>query len=91
MIREKEDVIGSQSKFFKRKSALAGSIIAAIFALPILICLIVNLAEGNGLGWFFIVLAAMFIPTSLIVVPLMVPKNRMLLTMGAFTFSVRIS
>ena len=88
IIREKDNVINSQSKFFKRKSALAGSIVAGIFAVPILVCLIVNLATGSGLGWFFIVLAAMFIPTSLIVVPLMVPKNRMLLTMGAFTFSV---
>ena len=88
IIREKENVINSQSKFFKRKSALAGSIVAAIFSIPILVCLIVNLATGAGLSWFFIVLAAMFIPTSLIVVPLMVPKNRMLITMGAFTFSV---
>ena len=90
MIREKEDVIGSQSKFFKRKSALAGSIIAAIFALPILICLIVNLAEGNGLGWFFIVLAAMLLPTTLIVVPLMVPENKMFTTMTSFTLSIII-
>ncbi len=88
IMKEKEDVIGSQSKYFKRKSALIGTIIAAVFALPILICLIVDLVTGNGLGWFFIVLAAMLIPTSLIVVPLMAPKNRMFLTMTSFTGSV---
>lgn len=88
IIKEKENVIDSQSKYFKRKSALAGSIIGGIFAIPILICLIVDLATGNGLGWFFIVLAAMFIPTSLFVVPLIAPKNKMLLTMGSFTFSI---
>ena len=88
LLREKEDVIGSQSKFFKRKSAMAGSIVGAIFALPILICLIVNLASGHGLSWFFIVLAAMLIPASLFVVPLMAPKNRMFLTMSSFTLSV---
>jgi len=88
MIKEREEVIESQSKLFKRKSAVAGSIVAAVFAIPILVCLIVNLVNGSGLGWFFIVLAAMFIPTSLIVVPLMVPKYKMLYTMCSFTFSV---
>ena len=88
MVKEREDVIGSQSKYFKRKSALIGSIIACIFAVPILVCLIVNLASGHGLGWFFIVLAAMLLPTSLFAVPLMAPRNRMLLTMSSFTLSL---
>ena len=88
ILKEKDNVLGSQSKFFKRKSAIAGSIIAAIFAIPILVCLIVDLASGNGLGWFFIVLAAMMIPSSLFVVPFLVPKNRMFATMSSFTASV---
>lgn len=88
ILKEKENVIGSQSKYFKRKSALAGSIVGGIFALPILICLIVNLVTGHGLTWFFIVLAAMMIPTSLFVVPLMAPKNRMFLTMISLTASI---
>lgn len=86
--KERADVIGSQSKYFKRKSALAGSIIAAIFAVPILVCLIVNLATGNGLTWFFIVLAAMLVPTSLFVVPLMASENKLFLTLTGFTASV---
>ncbi len=90
MVNEKESVIDSQAKFFKRKSALAGGIVAAVFALPILICLIVAIANGSGLGWFFVVLAAMFIPTSLIVVPLMVPKYKMLFTMGSFAASLML-
>ena len=88
ILKEKENVIGSQSKYFKRKSAVAGSIVGGIFALPILICLIVNLVTGHGLTWFFIVLAAMMIPTSLFVVPLMAPKNRMFLTMISLTASI---
>ena len=88
ILREKENVIGSQSKYFKRKSALAGSIVGGIFALPILICLIVNLVTGHGLTWFFIVLAAMLIPTSLFVVPLVASKNRMFLTMTSLTGSI---
>ncbi len=88
MLREKNEVILYQSRFFKRKSAVAGSIIAGIFAIPILICLIVNLATGSGLSWFFLVLAAMFIPTSLFVVPLIAPKNKMFMTMCSLTLSV---
>ena len=49
IVKEKEEVIGTQAKFFKRKSALAGSIIGLIFSIPILVCLIVNLATGAGL------------------------------------------
>ena len=88
MQRERDNVIESQSKFFKRKSAVAGAIVAALFGIPILVCLIVNLATGHALNWFFIVLAAMLIPTSLFVVPLMVPENKMFMTMTSFTASV---
>ncbi len=88
IVKEKDEVINSQAKFFKRKSALAGSIIALIFAVPILVCLIVNLATGAGLTWFFIVLAAILVAASLIVVPLMVPENKMFTTMASFTGSV---
>ena len=88
IVKEKNEVINSQAKFFKRKSAFAGSIIGLIFSVPILVCLIVNLATGAGLTWFFIVLAAMLVAASLIVVPLVVSKNRMFTTMTAFTASV---
>ena len=90
IVKEKEEVIGTQARFFKRKSALAGSIIAMIFAIPILVCLIVNLATGAGLTWFFIVLAGILVAASLIIVPLMVPENKMFMTMGAFAASVII-
>ena len=90
IIKEKEEVINKQAKFFKRKSALAGSIIALIFSIPILVCLIVNLATGAGLTWFFIVLAGILVAASLIVVPLMMPENKMLTTMVSFTGSVML-
>ena len=90
IVKEKEEVINTQAKFFKRKSALAGSIIALIFAIPILVCLIVNLATGAGLTWFFIVLAGILVAASMIVVPLMVPENKMFTTMASFTASVML-
>jgi len=88
IVKERNEVIGTQAKYFKRRSALVGAIIGAVFTLPILICLIVDLAIGSGLSWFFIVLTAMFIPASLIVVPLMAPQNKGLWTMGCFTASL---
>ncbi|SDX95017.1 Putative zinc-finger [Ruminococcaceae bacterium YAD3003] len=88
IVKEKEEVIGTQAKFFKRKSALAGSIIGLIFSIPILVCLIVNLATGAGLTWFFIVLAGILVAASLIIVPLMVRENKMFMTMVSFTASV---
>ena len=63
---EKEDVIAGQRRFFKRRSAVIGSVIAGIFMVPVLICLIVNLASGSGLEWFFIVLASLLVAASLI-------------------------
>ena len=90
IVKEKNEVIDSQAKFFKRKSAFAGSIIALIFTIPILVCFIVDLATGGGLGWFFIVLAGILTASALVVVPLMMKKNRMFTTMTAFTACVLI-
>lgn len=88
MEEEKTDVIARQKKFFKRKSALVGSVLAGIFMIPILVCLIVNLANGAGLTWFFIVLASLFVAASLTVVPLMVPADKFLWTLGTFSVSL---
>ncbi|MBR6045372.1 MAG: zf-HC2 domain-containing protein [Ruminococcus sp.] len=88
IIKERDEVLVKQARTFKRRSAAAGAVIGAIFSVPILICLIVNLATGAGLTWFFIVLTAMFIPASLTVVPLIVTENKGLWTLGAFTASL---
>lgn len=85
---EKTEVISSQAAFFKRKAAKAGAIISGIFMIPILVCMIVNLASGAGLTWFFIVLTAIMTAASLIVVPLMMPENKALWTLGTFTASL---
>lgn len=85
---EREDVILRQAKFFKRSSAIAGTVIAGIFMIPILVCLIVNLAAGAALDWFFIVLASLITAASLIIVPLIMPENKLLWTFGTFTASL---
>ena len=77
-------VIEHQAKKFRRRSATVGTVIAGLFMIPVLVCLIVNLASGAALGWFFIVLAALAVAASLIIVPLMVPENKLLWTFCAF-------
>ena len=85
---EKNQVIQYQAKRFKRRSAAVGSVIAGIFMVPVLVCLIVNLATGAGLSWFFIVLGGLAVAASLIIVPLMVPKDRLFWTFCAFSASL---
>lgn len=85
---EAENVLHHQADFFKRKSAVIGTAIAAIFMIPVVVCLIVNLAVGAALDWFFIVLASLVVAASLTVVPLVVPENKFLWTLGTFTASL---
>lgn len=85
---EKTDILAKQKSFFKRRSALIGSVIAGVFMIPVLVCLIVNLACGAGLTWFFIVLASLLVAASLSVVPLMVPRNKGLWTLLSFAVSL---
>ena len=81
---EKETVIDAERRTFRRRSAIAGTVVAGILTIPVLVCLIVNLATGSGLGWFFIVLSALLVAASVTVVPLMAPENKGLWTLGSF-------
>lgn len=86
--QETDGIMERQEKFFKRKSTTAGIVTASILAVPVLICLIVNLAVGHGLSWFFIVLSALLLTASLTVLPLMLPRDRGLWTAVGFTASL---
>ena len=88
--REKEDVIRYSEKRFKRRSAAVGSVVSALFMIPILVCLIVNIATGAGLTWFFIVLAALGVAASLIVVPLTGTEDKALWMFCAFCASLQV-
>ena len=85
---EKEKVIEHQAKRFKRRSAAVGSVIAGLFMIPVLVCLIVNLSSGAALSWFFVVLGGLAVAASLIIVPLMVPEDKLFWTFCAFTLSL---
>lgn len=85
---EKTLVIRNQARRFKRRSATVGSVISALFMIPILVCLIVNLTSGRTLDWFFVVLAGMLVAASVIVVPIVVPEDKLFWTFCAFCASL---
>ena len=87
---EKSSVLKYGTSRFKRRSALAGTIVAGIFMIPVLVCLIVNMASGHGLNWFFIVLASLCVAASLIIVPLMMPEDKLFWTFCSFTASLLV-
>ena len=85
---EKEDVIQYGERRFRRRSATVGSTVSGLFMVPILVCLIINIVAGSAMGWFFIVLAALCVAASVIIVPIMVPENKLFWTFCAFTASL---
>ena len=88
LAEEKEQVIRNQARQFKRRSTTVGSVVSGLFMIPILVCLVVNLATGAGLSWFFIVLGGLAVAASLILIPLTVPEDKLFWTFCAFTASV---
>ena len=87
---EKTAVIEYGARRFKRRSAIVGSVISGIFMIPILVTLIMNITRGLHLGEFFVVLASLCVAASLIVVPLMVPEDRLFWTFCAFCASLMV-
>ena len=85
---EKTSVIRYGEKRFKRRSAAVGSAFAGLFMIPVLVCLIVNITSGASLGAFFVVLSSLLVAASLIIVPLMVPEDRIFWTFCAFCVSL---
>ena len=81
-------VIKNQARRFKRRSAAAGSVVSALFMIPILVCLIVNLTSGRTLDWFYVVAAGMLVAASLTVVPIMMPESKLFWTFCAFCASL---
>lgn len=85
---EKTEVVGEYTRHVKKRSAMIAGAIAAVLAVPILVCLIVNLATGHGLDWFFIVLTSLMVVASFTIVPLTVEKRKYTMTVVAGTGSV---
>lgn len=72
----------------KKQAFTAGLCISGLLVIPIIVCLICNIATSHTLDWFFVVLASLMVFASLTVVPLMLEKNRGIGTLITFTISL---
>ena len=87
MKKEQENMIVYHTR--KKKSLITGLSIAV--AIPIIVTFIVNLSVNRTLDWFFVVLTALIVFTSVTLVPLIVEKNRGLWTLVCFTGSLLLA
>lgn len=88
IIREKNGVLREHARQERKKSVMVGVCMAGILMIPVIVCLICNLAIGHGLDWFFIVLASLLVTASITVVPMVVQDSRGLWTLGSFVGSL---
>ena len=87
---EKDNVIQYALKRFKRRSAAVGSLTSGLFMIPILLCLAVNVLRGPSLDWVSVVVAALLVVASLVIVPLLVPEDKLFWTFCAFCASLML-
>ena len=87
---ERDNVVLRHNKQVKRKSVTVGITFATILMIPVIVTLIVNLAVGRTLDWFFIVLTSLFVLASVTVVPLLVERKKLMWTIGTFTGSLML-
>lgn len=85
---EKNRIIEKHFKEEKKRTTMVGLITSAVLMIPIIVCLICNLAVGHGLSWFFIVLTSLMVFASVTVVPLLVNDKKILWTACSFTISL---
>jgi len=90
LVNERNNVVRQHAQAVRRKSLIVGVSIASVMAVPVLISLIVNIAVGRALDWFFIVLVSLVLFASVTVVPLIIGKNKGLWTLGSFTASLTL-
>lgn len=88
MEEERNAVLGKHRKRVRMRSTTVGLITAGVLMIPVLVCLIVNLAVGRSLDWFFIVLSSLLLLASITVVPMMVPARKLVWSMLSGTASL---
>lgn len=90
LLVEKGYIIDAHEKKEKKRTFVIGSVIAGILMIPLVVCLICNLATGNGLTWFFIVLASLLVTATVTVLPLFLSDYRFTKSVLAFCGSLVI-
>lgn len=84
---ERDGVLKTHMKKEKKRSTMIAMIMSACFTVPIIVCLICNLAVGHALDWFFIVLTSLLVLASVTIVPFLASDNKLIWSLGAFTVS----
>lgn len=85
--QEKEMIMGSYIKNVKKKAA---AVLLGVVGMTLFVCLTVNIATGNAVDWFFIVLTALMLLVSITAVPLLAVDKKGLWTFGSFTVSLQL-
>lgn len=88
LTEERESILGTHARREKKTAMQIGIITAGILMIPVIVCLICNLAIGHGLDWFFIVLASLLIVASFTVVPLVAAERKLYYAILAGTASL---
>ena len=90
LAREKDSVLRYGLRRFRRRSAAVGSAASGVILIPILLCLLPSLSRGFTADWVSVVTAALIVAASLIVVPLLVPEDKLFWTFCAFVASLML-
>jgi len=88
LLNERNRVIEKHLEKEKKRSTMIGLITSAVLMIPLIVCLICNLAVGHALNWFYIVLTSLMVFASVTVVPLLVNDKKFLWTICSFTISL---
>lgn len=88
LTKECDHVVLSHEKKVSKKMITAGSVTAAVLLIPVIVCLICNLAIGHALDCFFIVLTSLLVVASITLVPMLVVEKKAMYTVLAFTGSL---
>lgn len=81
-------VLENHRRSERRTAVTAGLITAGALMVPVIVCLICNLAVGHALDWFFLVLTSLLAVASVTVVPMLANEYKFSKAVGCFTGSV---
>lgn len=90
LTEQKESVLRIHARKERRRTTTIGIITAGVFMIPVVVSLIVNLATGHALDWFYIVLTSLLVAASLSIVPLLVREHTILWTLISFIVSLAL-
>ncbi|MDF2885891.1 MAG: hypothetical protein K0R23_276 [Lacrimispora sp.] len=88
LIKDSQTILKNYVKQERRYSFTIGILAAGILMIPLIVCLILNLAIGHVLDWFFIVLTSLMVVSSFAVIPFITTRYRFAKTVLSFTISL---